>query len=44
MSLVDIQYDVFELKPTGNNGVCITGSDEDCGFGNIFKACIIEVD
>ena len=26
MSLVDINRDTFELKPTGNNGVCITGS------------------
>ena len=26
LSLVDITHDVFELKPIGNNGVCITGS------------------
>ena len=38
MSMVDIKYDVFELKPIGNNGVCLTGSDEDCGFGNIDQA------
>ena len=43
MSMVDIEYDVFELKPTGNNGVCLTGSDEDCGFGNIDQAYINNV-
>ena len=25
MSLVNVKSDIFELKPTGNNGVCITG-------------------
>ena len=26
ISLVDKNRDIFELKPMGNNGVCITGS------------------
>ena len=29
MSLVDINRDTFELKPTENNGVCITGSGSE---------------
>ena len=29
ISLVDIDRDIFELRPIGSNGVCITGSGLD---------------